>query len=166
MIDVGIPQIARELQLTQRQVQATAGLLDGGATVPFIARYRKEVTVSLDEVAIANIRDCLSKLRELADRRKSILASLIDLGLLDEELRKAILSAESMVGLEDIYRPYRPKKRTRASIAREKGLELLALRLWGQQNFDVNLASGQILNKNNDKTRKKIATDNAEKSGA
>ena len=72
MIDVVIPQVARELQLTQGQVQATAGLLDGGATVPFIARYRKEVTASLDEVAIVNIRDLLLQLRELAGRRETI----------------------------------------------------------------------------------------------
>ena len=141
MIDVGIPQIARELQLTQRQVQATAGLLDGGATVPFIARYRKEVTASLDEVAIVNIRDRLLQLRELAGRREAILASLVERGLLDEGLRKDVLSAESMVVLEDIYLPYRPKRRTRATIAREKGLEPLALQLWGQENFDVNLAA-------------------------
>jgi len=141
LIDVVIPQIARELQLTQGQVQATAGLLDGGATVPFIARYRKEVTASLDEVAIVNIRDRLLQLRELAGRRETILASLVERGLLDEGLRKDVLSAESMVVLEDIYLPYRPKRRTRATIAREKGLELLALQLWGQQNFDVNLAA-------------------------
>ena len=146
MIDVVIPQVARELQLTQGQVQATAGLLDGGATVPFIARYRKEVTASLDEVAIANIRDRLLQLRELADRRETILASLGERGLLTEELRKDVLSAESMVVLEDIYLPYRPKRRTRATIAREKGLEVLALQLWGQQDFDVNLAAVEYVN--------------------
>ena len=146
MIDVVIPQVARELQLTQGQVQATAGLLDGGATVPFIARYRKEVTASLDEVAIANIRDRLLQLRELADRRETILASLAERGLLTEELRKDVLSAESMVVLEDIYLPYRPKRRTRATIAREKGLEVLALQLWGQQDFDVNLAAVEYVN--------------------
>ena len=146
MIDVVIPQVARELQLTQGQVQATAGLLDGGATVPFIARYRKEVTASLDEVAIANIRDRLLQLRELADRRETILASLAERGLLDEELRKDVLSAESMMVLEDIYLPYRPKRRTRATIAREKGLELLAVELWGQQDFDVNLTAAEYVN--------------------
>jgi len=146
MIDVVLPQVARELQLTQRQVQATAGLLDGGATVPFIARYRKEVTASLDEVAIANIRDRLLQLRELADRRETILASLGERDLLTEELRKDVLSAEAMMVLEDIYLPYRPKRRTRATIAREKGLELLALELWGQQDFDVNLTAAEYVN--------------------
>ena len=146
MIDVVLPQVARELQLTQRQVQATAGLLDGGATVPFIARYRKEVTASLDEVAIANIRDRLLQLRELSDRRETILASLGERGLLTEELRKDVLSAEAMMVLEDIYLPYRPKRRTRATIAREKGLELLAVELWGQQDFDVNLTAAEYVN--------------------
>ena len=90
MIDVAIPQISRELQFTQGQVQATVGLLDDGATVPFIARYRKEATASLDEVAISSIRDRLSQLRELRDRREAILASLEERGLLTEELRKAV----------------------------------------------------------------------------
>ena len=146
MIDVAIPQISLELQLTQGQVQATVGLLDDGATVPFIARYRKEATASLDEVAITSIRDRLSKLRELWDRREAILASLEERGLLTEELRKAVLSAESMATLEDVYLPYRPKRRTRATIAREKGLEPLALHLWDQEDFDVNLAGAEYIN--------------------
>jgi uncharacterized protein len=141
MIDAAIPQIARELHLIQSQVLATAGLLDDGATVPFIARYRKEATASLDEVAITSIRDRLAQLRELRDRRAAILASLEERGLLTEELRKAVLSAEAMAALEDIYLPYRPKRRTRATIAREKGLEPLALQLWDQADFDVDVAA-------------------------
>ena len=116
-------------------------MLDDGATVPFIARYRKEATASLDEVAITSIRDRLSQLRELWDRGETILASLQERGLLTEELRKAVLSAETMATLEDVYLPYRPKRRTRATIAREKGLEPLALRLWDQEDFDVNLVA-------------------------
>ena len=146
MIDVAIPQIAHELQLTQGQVQAAAGLLDVGASVPFIARYRKEATASLDEVAITSIRDRLSQLRELRDRREAILASLEERGLLTEELRKAVLSAGTISALEDIYLPYRPKRRTRATIAREKGLEPLALHLWGQTDFDVKLAAVEYVN--------------------
>ena len=146
MIDVAIPQIAHELQLTQGQVQAAAGLLDVGASVPFIARYRKEATASLDEVAITSIRDRLSQLRELRDRREAILASLEERGLLTEELRKAVLSTGTMSALEDIYLPYRPKRRTRATIAREKGLEPLALHLWGQTDFDVKLAAVEYVN--------------------
>ena len=146
MIDIEIPQIARELHLAGEQVEATIGLLDDGATVPFIARYRKEHTGSLDEVAITSIRDRLSQLRELRDRREAILASLEKRGLLSEELRKAVLCAESMAVLEDAYLPYRPKRRTRAAIARERGLESLALRLWGQGDFDVAIAADEYVN--------------------
>ena len=146
MIDIEIPHIARELQLAGEQVKATVGLLDDGATVPFIARYRKEHTGSLDEVAITSIRDRLSQLRELRDRREAILASLEKRGLLSEELRKAVLSAQSMAVLEDTYLPHRPKRRTRAAIARERGLEPLALRLWGQGDFDVATAADEYVN--------------------
>ena len=145
MIDTAIPQIAQELKLAQGQVAATVNLLDDGASVPFIARYRKENTASLDEVAITSIRDRLSQIRELRDRRHAILESLEKRGLLTEELRLAILTAETMTTLEDIYLPYRPKRRTRATIAKEKGLEPLALHLWGQENFDVRQAAAEYL---------------------
>ena len=146
MIDIAIPQITRELQLAREQVEATVGLLDGGATVPFIARYRKEITGSLDEVEITSIRDRLAQLRELRDRREAILASLEKRGLLSEELQKAVLSAETMTVLEDTYLPHRPKRRTRAAIARERGLEPLALRLWGQGDFDITRAADEYIN--------------------
>ncbi len=146
MIDIEIPHIARELHLAGEQVEATVGLLDDGATVPFIARYRKEHTGSLDEVAITSIRDRLSQLRELRDRREVILASLEKRGLLSEGLRKAVLAAESMAVLEDTYRPYRPRRRTRAAIARERGLESLASRLWSQGDFDVATAADEYVN--------------------
>ena len=146
MIDIEIPHIARELHLTGEQVEATVGLLDDGATVPFIARYRKEHTGSLDEVAITSIRDRLSQLRELRNRREVILASLEKRGLLSQELRKAVLAAQSMAVLEDTYLPYRPRRRTRAAIARERGLESLALRLWGQGDFDVTTAADEYVN--------------------
>jgi uncharacterized protein len=145
MIDTAIPQIAQELKLAQGQVAATVNLLDDGASVPFIARYRKEDTASLDEVAITSIRDRLSQIRELRDRRHAILESLEKRGLLTEELRLAILTAETMTTLEDIYLPYRPKRRTRATIAKEKGLEPLALHLWGQENFDVRQAAAEYV---------------------
>ena len=131
--------------MARQQVQATVGLLDDGATVPFIARYRKEATASLNEVDITNIRDRLSQLRALQDRRETILTSLEERGLLTEELRTGVLSADSMTALEDIYLPYRPKRRTRATIAREKGLEPLALDLWGQEEFDVHLAAQKYI---------------------
>ena len=145
MIDTAILQIAQDLKLSQGQVAATVNLLDDGASVPFIARYRKENTASLDEVAITSIRDRLSQIRELRDRRLAILESMEKRGLLTEELRLAILTAETMTTLEDIYLPYRPKRRTRATMAKEKGLEPLALRLWGQENFDVRQAAAEYV---------------------
>jgi len=125
--------IARELGIAERQVRAVEELLAEGATVPFIARYRKEKTGSLDEVAISIARDRLAQLEELDKRRQAILKSLEERDLLTDELREAIEAAETMAALEDIYLPYRPKRRTRATIAREKGLEPLAEKLFAQE---------------------------------
>jgi uncharacterized protein len=136
MNEAHIPKITQELDLTPKQVQATTDLLNEGATIPFIARYRKEVTGSLDEVAITAIRDRLSQLMELDKRREAILKSLEERGQLTDELKEKILLAETMVVLEDIYLPYRPKRRTRATIAKEKGLEPLAQRLFSQEDMD------------------------------
>ncbi len=136
MIETHVIQIARELELTRRQVEATAILLEEGATVPFIARYRKEATGSLDEVMITSVRDRLNQLMELDKRREAILKSLEERGQLTDELKEKLLAAESMVVLEDIYLPYRPKRRTRAMVAREKGLEPLAQRLFLQDDMD------------------------------
>jgi len=132
MLQESFHQIATELNLSPRQVRAAATLLDGGATVPFISRYRKEATGSLDEVAIASIRDRLQQLRQLNERRAAILASLRERDLLTEELDAAIGRTRSMTELEDLYLPYRPKRRTRAMMARERGLEPLAVRLLRQ----------------------------------
>lgn len=130
-------QIAAEFGYSPRQVRATAELLDDGATVPFISRYRKERTGSLDEVAIAAIRDRMRQLQQLNERRHAILASLQERELLTEELQNAIENAKGLPELEDIYLPYRPKRRTRAMIAREKGLEPLADSLLKQEtSFD------------------------------
>ena len=118
--------IARELQIKPEQAVATIELLDEGATVPFIARYRKEKTGSLDEIQILGIRDKINLLRELYSRRDAILKSLTERQLLTPELQEKIFQAETMQKLEDLYLPYRPKRRTRAMIAKEKGLEPLA----------------------------------------
>jgi uncharacterized protein len=126
--------IAKELTLRTGQVRATADLLAEGGTVPFIARYRKEATGTLDEVAVTTIRDRLEQLFELDKRKAAILASLIERGLLTDELKAMIMAAETMTVLEDIYLPYRPKRRTRATIAKEKGLEPLALAILAQDN--------------------------------
>ena len=118
--------IAQKLEINVRQVEKTVQLLEQGATVPFIARYRKEATGSLNEVQIAAIRDMLLRLKELDKRRDAILASCEEQGKLTPELRDAILHAGSMTELEDLYLPYRPKRRTRATIAIEKGFEPVA----------------------------------------
>jgi len=131
-----ITQIAAELNLSRAQVEATAKLLAEGATVPFIARYRKEVTGSLDEVAITNIRDRLAQLAGLRDRRNAILKSLAERELLTPELKDKVLAAQTMAELEDVYLPYRPKRRTRATIAKEKGLEPLADLIMAQEIAD------------------------------
>ncbi|MBP8261964.1 MAG: RNA-binding transcriptional accessory protein [Verrucomicrobia bacterium] len=119
-------RVAAELNLPAASVASTARLLAGGATVPFIARYRKEATGSLDEVAIASIRDRLVQYAELEARRAAILKSLEERKLLTPELAQKIAAAGTMVALEDLFAPFRPKRRTRAIIAREKGLEPLA----------------------------------------
>lgn len=137
MLQLRYKKIAQELHVTDRQVTDTAMMIAEGATVPFIARYRKEVTGSLDEVAITAIRDRLQQLEELESRRAAILKSLTERNLLTPELDEKICSAETMSVLEDIYLPFRPKRRTRATIAREKGLELLAEQLFVQENMDM-----------------------------
>ncbi|GAA4329767.1 Tex family protein [Mucilaginibacter gynuensis] len=130
-------KIAAELSITEKQVNATVNLLDEGATVPFISRYRKELTGSLDEVEVAAIRDRTQQLRDLDKRREAILKSLTDMGKLTPELEAKINEAETMVLLEDIYLPYRPKRKTRATTAREKGLQPLADVIMEQGRFDV-----------------------------
>ncbi|QTX32291.1 RNA-binding transcriptional accessory protein [Aminithiophilus ramosus] len=124
-----VEEIAAELSLGPSQVSAAARLLEEGSTVPFIARYRKEATESLDEVALVSIRDRLVQLAELDRRREAIVASLAERDLLSDELRTALEAARTMTQLEDLYLPYRPKRRTRATMAREKGLAPLAERL-------------------------------------
>jgi protein Tex len=123
---IHIAKIAHELKLQANQVRAVRALLDDGATVPFIARYRKEATGSLDEVQIGTIRDRLEQLHEVDERREAILKSLAERSLLTDELKKKLGVAETLTVLEDIYLPFRPKKRTRATSAKEKGLEPLA----------------------------------------
>jgi uncharacterized protein len=132
-----ILKIANELNLREKQVEDTVKLLDEGSTVPFISRYRKEVTGSLDEVAIAAIRDRMEQLRELDKRRESIIHSIQEQGKMTDELLMKIVAAQTMSELEDIYLPYKPKRRTRATIAKEKGLEPLATLLLEQENLDI-----------------------------
>lgn len=140
-----IAKITGELGLSEKQVLATAALLQEGATVPFIARYRKEVTGTLDEVEITSIRDRLLQLAELDKRREAILKSLEERGKLTEQLKEDILAAGSMTVLEDIYLPYRPKRRTKATIAKEKGLEPLAVRIFSQEEMEPDIEAAGFM---------------------
>src|SRR4051794_11356278 len=118
--------IAQELSLSGPSVQAVIQLLDSGNTIPFIARYRKEVTGNLDEVHIRNIQDRYSYLKELEERKQTILQSIDSQGKLSDALKAQIQICTTKAELEDLYLPFKPKRRTRAAIAREKGLEPLA----------------------------------------
>ncbi len=145
MKDTHISIIAKELEIQILQVKAAASLLEDGATVPFISRYRKETTGSLDEVAVAAIRDRLEQLDELDKRRDAILKSLEERGLLSGELKEKIEQAGSVTVLEDVYLPLRPKRRTRATIAKEKGLEPLAAIIFEQEELDMEGAAASFI---------------------
>ena len=138
--------IAEQLNLGPRQVEKTIELLEQGATIPFIARYRKEVTGSLNEVQITAIRDLLVKLRELDKRREAILTSINEQGKLTPELEKQILAAANMTELEDLYLPYKPKRRTRATMAIERGLEPLANELQKQYSCNISQMAAKYVN--------------------
>jgi uncharacterized protein len=138
-------QIAEELGVREQQVEATVALLDGGATVPFVARYRKEVTGALDDAQLRTLEERLNYLRELEERRTAILNSVREQGKLDAALEAAILAADSKGRLEDIYLPFKPKRRTKAGIAKEAGLEPLSeLLLTQPQNDPQALAAGFV----------------------
>ena len=130
-------KIADDLNISTQQVNATVKLLDEGATVPFISRYRKEVTGSLDEVQILTIKTEIERLRQLEARRESILKTIEGQGKLTEELKEKILEADTLAKLEDLYLPYKPKRRTKATVAREKGLEPLAQFIYAQTSPQV-----------------------------
>ncbi|SDS41257.1 Tex family protein [Bradyrhizobium canariense] len=139
-------QIAQELGIREQQVEATVALLDGGATVPFVARYRKEMTGALDDAQLRTLEERLNYLRELEERRVAILNSVRDQGKLDAALEAAILAADSKGRLEDIYLPFKPKRRTKAEIAKEAGLEPLAELLLTQPQNDPQAAAAPFIN--------------------
>ena len=136
-----VEQIASEIRVQPRQVQAAIDLLDGGATVPFIARYRKEATDGLDDAQLRELEARLSYLRELHERRAAILKSIEEQGKLTPELRAAIEAAPTKQELEDLYLPYKPKRRTKGQIAREFGIEPLADQLWADPTLEPNEAA-------------------------
>ncbi|MEQ8364284.1 MAG: Tex family protein [Cyclobacteriaceae bacterium] len=141
-----ISRIASELNLTSNQVKVVVDLLSAGSTIPFIARYRKEMTGTLDEVALAAIRDRHEQLVELDKRRDAILKSIEKQQFLTPELEKLIQNAETLTELEDIYLPYKPKRKTRATAAKEKGLEPLATLLFAQGNVDLDKTLATYIN--------------------
>ena len=143
-------KVSDNLNIDTKQVVATIRLLDEGGTIPFIARYRKEATGSLDEVAIMQIRDEIERLRQLEQRREAILKSIESQGKLSEELKEKILDAETISKLEDLYLPYKPKRRTKATIAREKGLEPLALFILAQSNDSVDEEAAKFISTEKD----------------
>ncbi len=135
-MDKILAQIAAELQVRPAQVRAAVELLDGGATVPFIARYRKEATAGLDDAQLRDLETRLAYLRELEDRRATVLKSIGEQGKLTPELQAAIEAADTKQALEDLYLPYKPRRRTKGMIAREAGIEPLADRLFGDPTLD------------------------------
>lgn len=139
-------KIAQELNIKPQQAIAAITLLDEGATVPFIARYRKEVTSGLDDTQLRNLEERLGYLRELEERKQTILKSIAEQNKLTPELEKSILATDSKATLEDLYLPYKPKRRTKAQIAIEAGLEPLAMQLWNDPTQNPNVLAEQFIN--------------------
>src|SRR5499426_32304 len=154
-------RIAQELGVREEQVTAAVSLLDGGATVPFVARYRKEATGALDDAQLRTLEERLRYLRELEERRAVILNSIREQGKLDDKLEAAIRAADSKGRLEDIYLPFKPKRRTKAEIAKEAGLEPLADLLLADASKDPAAAAAGFVN-----AEKNVADANAALEGA
>ena len=139
-------RIANELEVGENQVRAAVALLDEGSTVPFIARYRKEVTGMLDDAQLRTLEERLRYLRELEERRQTVLESIESQGKLDDALKASILAADTKSRLEDIYLPFKPKRRTKAMIARENGLEPLADGLMADPDVEPFAAAAVFVN--------------------
>lgn len=157
-----ITHIAADLSVKESQVKAAIKLLDEGATVPFIARYRKEATGGLDDSQLRLLEQRLAYLRELEERRQTILSSIREQGKLSPELEQAILAVDNKAQLEDLYLPYKPKRRTKAQIAKEAGLEPLAMQLLVDPSLDPNTFAVQFINTEHNITDIKTALDGAQ----
>lgn len=136
-----LAKLTGELQIKRWQTEAAVALIDEGNTIPFIARYRKEKTGSLNDEMLRNLNERLTYLRNLEEKKSQAISAIEEQGKLTEEIRSAIEKAETMVAVEDLYRPFRPKRRTRAMIAREKGLESLAELIFSQKTGDLETAA-------------------------
>ncbi len=154
-------RIAEELGVRDGQVTAAVALLDGGSTVPFVARYRKEVTGGLDDAQLRTLEERLGYLRELEERRAAVLASVEEQGKLDDTLRAQIMGAETKARLEDIYLPFKPKRRTKAQIAREAGLEPLADLLLRSPDTEPSTAAAGFVDPDREVTDAAAALDGA-----
>jgi protein Tex len=137
----------QQTSIPKNVIQRTLDLLDAGNTIPFLARYRKEMTGGMDEVVLEQLRDEADADRKLEDRKTKILASLLELGVLTNTLKAQVNACSLLTDLEDLYLPYKPKRKTRASAAKEKGLEPLAIEIYDQRSMDVNRRASQFLNK-------------------
>jgi uncharacterized protein len=133
-----IEVLSQQVSISKQQVNKTIGLLDTGATVPFLSRYRKEATGGLDEVQIANIKANYDKLQELAKRKLTILKAIEDLGKLDQDLKGKIESTFNPIIIEDLYLPYKKKRQTKAEVGRKNGLEPLAKMIMSQREPNIN----------------------------
>ena len=154
-------RIADELNIRAQQVQATVALLDEGATVPFISRYRKEVTGALDDSQLRTLEERLRYLREMEDRRGAILKSIEEQGKLTDELKRDILGADSKTRLEDLYLPYKPKRRTKGQIAIEAGLEPLADKLFADPSQTPETLAAEFISADKGVADTKAALDGA-----
>src|SRR5688572_6357977 len=143
-----IQPIAQKLNIKLQQVEAVMNLLEEGSTIPFIARYRKDKTGALDEVQIQQIQDEAKALKELTERRAFIEKAITEQGKMTEDIQSKLTKATTIAELEDIYLPYKPKRKTKAQTARENGLEPLALLLMEQKDFDVLGKAGGFVNEN------------------
>jgi uncharacterized protein len=150
-LNAAAAEIAKELKVEPKQVKAAVELLDAGNTIPFIARYRKEATKGLDEIALRAIEDLIGKARELLARKNTVLKSIHEQGLLTDELQKQIVACTDLQNLEALYLPFKPKRRTRATIARERGLQPLA---------DILLKQTKLNTPKKDMLRKYVQPDN------
>lgn len=154
-------QIAKEFSLVLKNVDAVAALLEEGATIPFISRYRKEMTGSMDEVMIANVRDRIEQLRELDKRKEAVITSIEKQGKLTPELLSAIAKSETLSEVEDLYLPYKPKRKTRATAAKEKGLEPLAERIFSQEKINLTELAASFIDAEKGVTTQEEALDGA-----
>ena len=154
-------RLAQILGIKEHQVENTVALLDEGATVPFIARYRKEVTGSLTDTQLRDLVDKLTYIRELDDRRETILKSIAEQGKLTQELELAIFATDNKTTLEDLYLPYKPKRRTKAQIAKEAGLEPFALWILENQGLDIETEALKYINADSGINDVKVTLDGA-----